>query len=68
MGDVKAYCYSNIDGFNPGKWPDRWVCLPRIGDRVESVDRQRMLKVVGVEHKVYADGSPYAAIELHEIV
>lgn len=64
MEYVKAPCYSNLDGFRSSEWPELWVSLPRVGDRVESLNRQILMEVVGVEHSTFADGTPYAKVEL----
>lgn len=63
---IGAGCYSNIDGFEPFNWPRFWVSLPRIGDRVLSLDGEKLMKVVGVEHRIdLRDGvTPVAIIEL----
>jgi hypothetical protein len=64
-------CFTNLDEFKRCEWPEKFAFPPRIGDRVESVDGRRELKVVGVTHvtrKIYGSGetSPAIRVELHK--
>ena len=66
-------CFTNLDDFKRVEWPDRFAFPPRIGDRVDSVDGSRQLKVVGVTHytiKYEHDRTPMTRpgirVELHK--
>lgn len=69
----KGSCFTNLDDFKRMEWPEEFAFPPRIGDRVESVDGKRELKVVGVTHLMRKDFSdpqgrryPAIRVELHK--
>ena len=60
---IYVTCRTNLDGYENIKWPGTLQCLPRIGDRIGSVNKgssQRSLKVVSITH--YAE---HIELELH---
>lgn len=65
---IKGTCFTNLDGYEQVVWPTKFVAVPRIGERVEGkqLDRIPTLKVVGVTHRIGdRDGEPCIAVELH---
>ncbi len=68
---IKAHCKTNIDSAKIEIWPQWFVDVPRIGDRVRA-DSGKALTVCRVthcykKHKSYEGGSsdyPYIEIEL----
>ena len=72
---IKGRCYTNLDGYITTQWPEKFVAVPRLGDRVESKGGAR-LKVVGIIHTVIDirddhDGSfirrePFIKVELNK--
>lgn len=69
----EGHCFTNLDDFKRFEWPEKFAFPPRIGDRVQSVDGSRELKVVGVTHVMCKDHSdpsgrryPAIRVELHK--
>lgn len=64
---VRGRCFTNIDDFRGVDWPDSFVQVPRVGERVEGKRREFLptLRVVAVTHCIGEDGSPCVRIELH---
>tara|TARA_Y100000034_G_C6875031_1_gene400036 strand:+ start:1279 stop:1497 length:219 start_codon:yes stop_codon:yes gene_type:complete len=55
---IEGRCRTNLDGYERCKWPEVFVAVPRIGERVEAKDGKR-LKVCGVTHLMQAErGDP----------
>ena len=46
---IKGHCFTNLDEGKRDQWPEEFVSVPRIGDRVEAKSG-RTLKVVDVTH------------------
>jgi len=68
----KGSCFTNLDDFKRCEWPEEFVFPPRIGDRVQSIDGSRELKVISVTHVMRKDLSdsehrryPAIRVELH---
>lgn len=69
IGTIRGHCFTNLDDFKCTEWPDRFVAVPRKGERIQGKGpgyRTRpSLAVVGVTHCMDHEG-PYIAIELHQ--
>ena len=52
---IKGYCTTNLDDYQRIDWPECFSAVPRIGERVESLDRKTSLKVVGISHIMLTD-------------
>lgn len=78
---IKAYCRTNLDDFKQVTWPDRFQCVPRIGEQVEGLrtgsgpGSHPRLRVVAVTHMMQQSklsGSatlgwePVIEVELHK--
>jgi len=73
---IEAYCFTNLDEYKREKWPDKFVALPRIGDRVQA-ESGRVLKIVSITHAMRKQTTnegtnhcmfvmvPYLRVELH---
>ena len=46
---IKGHCSTNIDRGKHERWPEKFVAVPSIGDRVEARSGAS-LKVVGITH------------------
>lgn len=46
---VKGTCFTNLDKYEGEKWPEEFVAVPCLGDRVEG-ESGRSLKVIEVTH------------------
>jgi hypothetical protein len=55
---IEGYCFTNLDEYQKECWPEQFVAVPRIGDRVQSKSG-RTLKVVGITHVVVKEGLDY---------
>jgi hypothetical protein len=68
MNIINGKCRTNLDEYQNHEWPTQFVAVPRIGERVESIDGLKSLKVVGITHCVKDNFSdnPYIKIELHK--
>ncbi len=70
MSFVRCECFTNINAHKREQWPDVFLCVPRIGDRV-TAKSGFSLKVVGVTHGVYDEKHqpspfmPYVLVELN---
>jgi len=60
---IKGYCRSNIDEFKGGKWPERFVAVPEIGDFIKGPVGM-ILKVCSIIHCQEGLGSYYELITL----
>ena len=47
---IKGSCHTNLDEYDYIRWPSVFAVVPSIGDRVESICRTKILKVVGITH------------------
>ena len=68
--NIRCRCQTNLDEYHRVNWPNYLCCKPEIGDRVKSINHNKILKIVGITHRV-DDGStgvrgPYLEIELHK--
>lgn len=67
---IKGYCRTNLDGYERVQWPEEFVAVPRVGERVRgrlSVHEYRDLKVIEVTHLTNVDrlmGESGACIEV----
>ena len=50
---IKGHCFTNLDDYKFVSWPEEFVALPRIDDRVQASSGV-MLKVVGITHAMRA--------------
>ena len=46
---MEGYCFTNIDRFQNETWPEKFVALPRIGDKVQS-NNGVVLKICAITH------------------
>lgn len=61
---IDGTCRTNLDAFEREEWPDRFVAVPRKGERVAS--RSGKSLVVGaVTHCIGAGDKPFIRVELH---
>ena len=67
---IKGHCRTNLDGYEREQWPERFVSVPRNGDRVQAKSG-KILKVVGITHSMndnfkdlVDNKDPYIEIEL----
>lgn len=49
---INGFCRTNLDTYQGYYWPTIFVAVPRVGERVASICNEKVLKVVGVTHKV----------------
>lgn len=51
---IKGYCRTNLDEGKKHSWPEMFVAVPRIGERVQAMTDGTCscLKVVGITHRV----------------
>ena len=74
---IRGYCRTNLDDYGREEWPNVFVAIPNIGDRVESKNG-KWLYVCGVVHKKkwadkdhwgseLQDNEPYIEVELHNL-
>ena len=67
---IKGQCVSNSDEFrNSGKWPELFVAVPRIGERVSS-DTGINWQVTSIIHRMskpfsYEHREPEPFVEIH---
>ena len=63
--DIK--CVTNLDEYQYEKWPDQFISVPNINDRIRA-ESGKQLKVVRITHGQFKDGGrrPYIEIELHK--
>lgn len=47
---IKGKCFSNDESVANEKWPTTFVAVPRVGDRVRSLNGTRVMKVASVIH------------------
>jgi hypothetical protein len=71
MGIINGGCFTNMDGYEREYWPEKFVAVPKPGDRIMAKSR-RELKVCGIIHcdRWYNDaaaGTPYIIIELTDL-
>lgn len=81
---IKGCCRTNLDEYRGEHWPDRFVAIPRMGDRVAS-ESGKCLYVCGITHKtkhvvlryeaeayghidVNCEDEPYVEVELTKAV
>lgn len=64
MNTVFGYCRTNLDGYERCEWPERFVAVPRIGERVQCKTTECSLKVVGITHLDNGAG-PLIEVELN---
>ena len=62
---IKGYCVTNLDNYESEVWPEHFVSVPKIGERVQACVSGRSLKVVGVTHTVFRS-EPCVRIELNK--
>lgn len=67
---IRAVCTTNLDGYKTVQWPEFFLTIPRIGDRVRDIKGTKELKVVGVTHcakKITTNNvmEYYIEVELH---
>jgi len=68
-------CHTNLDKFKSAKWPDKFVAVPRVGEKVQAEGREN-LYVIRITHLIEKNidyfgaqqsqtYSPIIEIELH---
>ena len=70
MNPIRGMCWTNLDDFKRYQWPESFVAVPRVGERVQGSVPDRpilrpTLKVAGVTHCCDEKGRPYISVELH---
>ncbi len=59
------YCHPNTAKDKKRSWPVAFVFPPRVGDRVESLDKKQTLTIVRVTHHQDGEGS-WVTLDLHK--
>jgi hypothetical protein len=70
--NIPVHCHTNLDDYKREDWPETFCVAPRVGDCVQSRDRQ-VLKIVQITHLMSresrpSDERPGLSIELHKTV
>jgi hypothetical protein len=55
---IKGHCHTNLDDYKREHWPDQFVSVPRIGDKVQA-ESGKILEVVGITHIMVKEGFDY---------
>lgn len=58
---IKGHCHTNLDDYKRDHWPDWFVSVPRMGDRVQA-ESGKILKVVGITHMMVKEGLDYKVV------
>ena len=62
---INGVCFTNLDEYQHIDFPVHFCAVPRLGDRVLSIDGRHSLKVVGITH-CHPYEEPYVEIELNK--
>lgn len=70
---IEGHCFTNLNEYQGERWPNQFVAVPRIGDRVRA-SSGKSLKVVDIIHIMVdvrnengcvVDSEPRIKVELH---
>jgi len=64
---IKGYCTTNLDDYKRFNWPENFVSVPIVGERVQAKGTMfKELKVVRIVHCEDSNNEPIIIIELNK--